>query len=88
MDIAKYRIVKNKIQIFLTQYNFGRVNQQQGDHTVSHFETLQQAMSPLFMTIDALCPCRRPPSSKGEDLCPEGRSEIQSKDRLQGKVDT
>ena len=56
---------------------------------MSHFETLQQAMSPVFTVADdALCPCRRPPGSEGADLCPEGRSEIQSKDRLQGMVDT
>lgn len=32
------------------------------------------------------CPCRRPPSSEGEDHCHKGRGDIQTKDRLQGKV--
>lgn len=33
------------------------------------------------------CLRRRPPSSEGEDLCHKGGGEIQTKDRLQGKVD-
>lgn len=33
------------------------------------------------------CLCRRPELSEGEDIRLEGRSDIQTKDRLQGKTD-
>lgn len=41
----------------------------------------------MMTTFCCCCLCRRPEHSEGEELHLEGRSNIQTKDRLQGKME-